>query len=340
MITRKLDLLTLPDSLIRVGIRVLVKRRLKALRHGGSVQQEERKEELIKQLSQGPIAVATDEANDQHYEVPAAFYSYVLGPMLKYSCCHWPAGVTTLAEAEVAMMDLVIERAQIKDGQDVLDLGCGWGSFTLHAAQRFPQSRFVAVSNSNSQRVFITEQAARIGLENVSVITADINELKLSETFDRIVSIEMFEHMRKYQALGQLVSSMLKDDGQLFVHVFCHSKHAYLFEDKTDDDWMARYFFTGGTMPSADLLPRCFDTLSCTEQWWHSGDHYAKTAEAWLENMDRHRTELQPHFQETYGDEAKRWWVYWRTFFMACAEHFNYSHGAEWHIEHYTFRKS
>lgn len=340
MIARKLDRLTLPDPLVRTGIRALLKRRLRSLEHGTPEEQQARKDALIGQLGQGPIAIATDQANSQHYEVPAAFYTRVLGPTLKYSCCNWGPSVKTLPQAEISMLNLVLARAKIGNGMSVLDLGCGWGSFTLYAAQCFPQSRFVAVSNSSSQRAFIVQQAVRRGLRNIRVITSDINDLKLEERFDRIVSVEMFEHVRNYNALGRLVSSMLTNTGELFVHVFCHRQHPYLFEVQNDNDWMARYFFTGGTMPSADLLPRCFDTLTCSKRWHHNGAHYAKTAEAWLQNMDRHHQELQPLFRDTYGDEARRWWVYWRTFFMACAELFAYGHGKEWHVEHYSFRKA
>ncbi len=237
------------------------------------------------------------------------------------------------------MLTLTCERAGLADGQDVLDLGCGWGSFTLFAAARYPGSRFTAVSNSRTQRAFIEGEAARRNLPNVRVITADVNDFAPAPaSFDRVVSVEMLEHVRNYAALFARLRTWLRPGARLFVHVFCHARYAYPFEADGDSDWMARYFFTGGVMPSFDLLPRHDHDLVCREQWVVNGVHYSKTLEAWLARMDAGRRELMPLFRATYGEaNALRWWVYWRLFFLACSELFNYAEGTEWHVAHYVF---
>lgn len=328
----------LPDPVLRWGIRRLLRDRL---------HQEERNAAsdkdpvgtFIQHLEKSPVAVHTAEANAQHYEVPTDFFLRVLGPCRKYSSCLWEGGVADLAAAEVAMLDLSCQRAGLADGQHILDLGCGWGSFTLYAAARYTGSQFTAVSNSRTQKAFIDGEAARRGLTNVRVITADVNAFAPDVTFDRIVSVEMLEHVRNYAALFSRIRTWLKPDGQMFVHVFCHARFAYPFEVDGDNDWMARYFFTGGIMPSADLLPRFNRDLVCVQQWPVNGTHYAKTLEAWLVNMDQARTELMPLFQQTYGTgSALKWWVYWRIFFLACAELFNYRDGREWYVSHYLFK--
>jgi cyclopropane-fatty-acyl-phospholipid synthase len=327
----------LPDSVLRWGIRRLLRERLKqeavsAGRYTDPVAA------FMAELRTSPVAIHTVDANAQHYEVPTDFFLRVLGPCRKYSSCLWEEPVRTLAESEIAMLDLTSKRAQLVDGQQVLDLGCGWGSFSLYAAPRYPNARFTAVSNSRTQKAFIDAEAARRGLTNLQVITCDINAFAPTQRFDRIVSVEMLEHVRNYDTLFARLRTWLQPDGRLFVHVFCHDRFAYPFEVNGDNDWMARYFFTGGIMPSADLLPRFDRDVVCLEKWMVNGTHYAKTLEAWLVNMDAARKELMPLFRETYGaQQALKWWVYWRIFFLACAELFNFREGKEWYVSHYLF---
>ncbi len=328
----------LPDSAIRFGIRRLLASRLRQEDRGSSVERANRRDALVAELRQSPIALHTERANEQHYEVPAEFYRWVLGPHRKYSSAFWPAGVETLAAAEEAMLRLSVERAELVDGQDVLELGCGWGSLTLYMAERFPASRIVAVSNSHSQRRYITETAAVRALGNVEVITADMNDFAPDRTFDRVVSIEMFEHMRNYERLLARIASWLIPGGKLFVHIFCHRELAYPFEVRDASDWMAKYFFTGGLMPSADLLLHFTGPVELEERWLVNGIHYEKTALAWLANMDTHRDEILPVLTSVYGrSEERRWWVYWRVFFLACAELFGYRGGEEWLVAHSRF---
>lgn len=332
----------LPDALLRAGIRRLCAERLAAEDPGTSEGRRRAVEAFEARLRTSPIAVETNAANTQHYEVPTAFYEAVLGPNLKYSSCLWPEGVDDLADAEEAMLAVSAERARLADGQRVLDLGCGWGSFTLWAAPRFPASRFVAVSNSRTQGERIRREVAARGLRNVEVRTADVNDLSFPpEHFDRIVSIEMLEHVRNHASLFERVAGWLAPDGRLFVHVFCHEHVAYPFEDRDDGDWMARHFFSGGIMPSASLLPRAAAPwLELEEEWAVSGTHYRDTAEAWLAAMDRRRDELFPLFTATWGaGNETLWWSRWRTFFLACAELFGYDDGRQWRVAHYRFRR-
>ncbi len=330
----------MPDALIRFGIRRLCEERLRdeTMRvtntQGGSYR------DYLRSLRESPIAVETKAANEQHYEVPTEFYQLVLGPHLKYSSCWWDDGARDLAQAEQAMLQLYETRAQLKDGQRVLELGCGWGSLTLWMAQRFPRSQIVAVSNSNSQREYIEKQAVNRGLSNVRVITSDVNELQLEQTFDRVVSVEMFEHVRNYQQLMHNISRWLAEDGQLFVHIFCHQSLLYPFETEGDKNWMGKYFFTGGQMPSADTLTQFQDDLGLVKQWAVSGHHYQKTARAWLDNLDRNRQAIHKLFSELYGKgQADIWMQRWRMFFMSCDELFGYRDGKEWMVFHYLFAK-
>ncbi|MCG8456751.1 MAG: cyclopropane-fatty-acyl-phospholipid synthase family protein [Holophagales bacterium] len=330
----------LPDTAIRFGIRRLLAQRLRSERASDPRAVAARKRRLVEQLGASPIAIHTDDANAQHYEVPATFYERVLGRHLKYSSAYWPAGVETLDEAERRMLELSARRAHLEDGQDVLELGCGWGSMTLYMAERYPASRILGVSNSASQRSFILERAAVRGLGNVEILTHDVNRLELDRRFDRVVSIEMFEHVRNYQRLFSRVASWMRPEAELFVHVFCHRHLAYPFEDRGDGDWMARHFFTGGLMPSADLFEHFREAVEIEESWLVPGVHYARTSEAWLANMDLHREQLWPILERTYGaHQARRFWVYWRVFFMACAELFAYRHGQEWMVAHQRFRR-
>lgn len=340
MIETLLDRGVVPDLLVRAGIRRVVAGRLHEQRADGIAAQADRTARLLASVREAPIAVATDEANRQHYEVPSAFFARVLGPRMKYSAAWWPEGVATLAEAEVRMLNLTLERAAIRDGHSVLDLGCGWGALTLHIAAAHPASRIVAVSNSVSQGDFVRARVRERGLANVSVVTADINTFHPDRTFDRIVSVEMLEHVRNHAALFRRLARWLSDDGRLFVHVFTHRTFAYLFEARDSADWMARHFFTGGMMPSDGWLLQFQDDLVADGHWTFGGEHYQRTAEAWLRNMDAHRAELDPILAAVYGPgEAERWRSRWRVFFMACAEMFGYGGGREWGVSHYRFRK-
>jgi cyclopropane-fatty-acyl-phospholipid synthase len=330
----------IPDLFIRIGIRKLLKQRLQDENKGNTEAQQAHLMTLIEELKTSPIAINTQEANAQHYEVPTEFYKYCLGKHLKYSSGYWKEGVTDLDTSERDMLELTCQRAELKNGQSVLELGCGWGSLSLFMAAKFPKSNFTVVSNSRTQKIYIDDQAKLRGITNLIVITANINDFRLEQTYDRVVSVEMFEHMRNYQKLMQLVSSHLKPDGKLFVHIFTHREYAYKFEVVDESDWMSKYFFTGGIMPGDDLLLYFNEELSIEKHWHVSGMHYSKTSEAWLNNMDKHKKEIMPLFEKTYGkDQALKWWVYWRVFYMACAELWAYNKGEEWIVNHYLFTK-
>lgn len=330
----------IPDSLIRIGIRKLLRQRLLDERKANVELQQAHLMELIDELKASPIAVNTSEANEQHYEVPTEFYQYCLGKNLKYSSGYWKAGVTNIDMSEDDMLEITCSRAELIDGQDVLELGCGWGSLSLYMAQKYPKSNFTVVSNSRTQKLHIDEQSKLRGINNLEVITVNINDFQLDKKFDRVVSVEMFEHMRNYQKLMKLVADRLKQDGKLFVHIFTHKDLAYKFEIIDETDWMSKYFFTGGIMPSDDLLLYFNEHLIIQNHWHVSGLHYSKTSEAWLQNMDKNKKEIMPLFEETYGKgQAVKWWVYWRLFYMACAELWGYNNGEEWIVSHYLFTK-
>lgn len=307
-----------PESLLRAGIRANLAHRLRTERRKSPAQRAA----YVEGLRSAPIALQPTKPNEQHYEEPPEFFELVLGPRLKYSSCLWEPGTTTLAQAEDAMLALTAERAGIEDGMEILDLGCGWGSFTLYAAERYPGARITALSNSHVQRAFIEARA----LSNVSVITADVNALELDRRFDRIVSVEMFEHMRNYEALLAKVASLLEPEGRLFVHVFCHRELAYPYEE----GWMARNFFTAGQMPSEKLLLEFQRDLELVERWRVSGEHYARTSEAWLERLAENEAEIERRFGRAFLER-------WRVFFLACAELFGYRDGSEWLVAHYLF---
>ena len=330
----------LPDTLIRFGIRRLLGKRLENEYASLPEQVEARKVLLMNRYAEGPIAVDQQAANEQHYEVPGAFYEQVLGPWLKYSSGYWPDGVDDLATAESAMLGLTCERAELKDGQKVLELGCGWGSLSLWMAQHYPNSQITSVSNSASQRDFIMARAAERGLDNLTVITADAAAFTPPGRYDRVVSVEMFEHMRNHRALMHRIQDWLLPGGKLFVHIFCHREVFYPFEVEGEANWMGRMFFTGGVMPSFDLLPRCQDKLTLEASWQVNGNHYARSLEAWLQLTDANEKTVLPVLEETYGKGQGRIWLQrWRMFFMACAELFAYRGGEEWFVGHYLFAR-
>jgi len=331
----------IPDILLRKQIRKYVRQRLADENKGNVEAQQLHLLELIDFLKSSPIAVNTSDANEQHYEVPTEFYKYCLGKNLKYSCAYWDDGVTSLDAAETRMLELSCERAELKDGQNILELGCGWGSLSLFMAAKYPNSRITVVSNSQTQKEYIDDQADERGLKNLKVITADMNNFDTEDRFDRVVSVEMFEHMRNYKTLLAKISTFLKPDGKLWIHIFVHKEYAYLYEVKDESDWMSKYFFTGGIMPSDDLMLYFNEDLVVEKHLHINGSNYGKTAEAWLANMDMKRSVIIPIFERTYGvDQAVKWWVYWRLFYMACAELFLYNDGNEWFVSHYLFHKT
>ncbi|MBD8644662.1 class I SAM-dependent methyltransferase [Stenotrophomonas sp. CFBP 13724] len=330
----------LPDALLRYGIRRQCAQRLREEFEGGTEAQALRFSQRIAELAGSPLALHVDAANRQHYEVPAAFFEACLGKRLKYSSCYYRTGTETLDQAEEAMLELYAERAGLADGQDILELGCGWGSLTLWMAERYPHARITAVSNSHGQRAHIEAQCQARGLRNVQVLTRDVNQLDLpANSFDRAVSIEMFEHMRNYDRLLGRIAGWLRSDGALFVHIFVHRTAMYPFETEGEDNWMGRHFFTGGLMPAADTLLHFQHDLQLQQRWLLDGTHYQRTANHWLQNQDSQRDAVMPVLRQTYGDAAAPlWFQRWRMFWMACAELFGYENGQQWLVAHYLFR--
>ncbi|MGB5397709.1 MAG: cyclopropane-fatty-acyl-phospholipid synthase family protein [Gammaproteobacteria bacterium] len=330
----------IPDSLIRHGIRKLLRQRLDDINASDVEAMNTMQSAFIEHMKSSAIALLPEKANEQHYEVPQAFYHSVLGPHAKYSCCYWDPTTRHLAQAEHNALLLTCEHAGIQDGMQILELGCGWGSLTLWMANHYPNSTITAVSNSASQGEHIRHCARMQKLDNINVITADMNDYQATGSYDRIVSVEMIEHMRNYQALFERIHSWLKPDGQFFMHIFVHRSVPYPFEDKDNTDWMSRYFFSGGMMPSDDLPLFFQDHMKLENRWRWNGSHYQKTAEAWLQNLDATRDELWPVLESTYGkDFAKLWFMRWRMFFLAVSEMFGYRDGNEWFVSHYLFSK-
>ena len=328
----------LPDSLVRAGIRRLLRQRLAAI-HADDRELSTRIESgFVELMRDSEVAPVPELANEQHYEVPAAFFDAALGEHRKYSCCFWQPGTETLDEAEADALRITCERARIENGQAILDLGCGWGSLSLWIAGRYPQSRVTAVSNSQSQHDFITAQAKARGLDNLEVRVCDMNDFDTDARYDRIVSVEMFEHMRNYEVLYARVARWLAPQGLFFKHIFCHRTTPYEFVDQGPQDWMSRHFFSGGIMPSFDLPLHFQRDLQLVDRWAWNGQHYARTSNAWLQRMDRQRGKIMPILNATYGEAmASTWFVRWRIFFMACAELFDFNEGEEWFVGHYLF---
>tara|TARA_Y100000813_G_scaffold137479_1_gene99570 strand:- start:581 stop:1606 length:1026 start_codon:yes stop_codon:yes gene_type:complete len=322
----------IPDFLLRIAVKFISKARIKK---SSSFSE---KLDVISSLRDGPIAELTPFANKQHYEVPPAFFEKVLGSKLKYSCSLFSDNQKSLNDAETEMLKTYIERANIRSKQEILDLGCGWGSFSLYAAQKFSNSNFTAVSNSDEQINFIKSKIQELGLTNLLALKQDINQLNLNKKFDRIVSIEMFEHMRNYKNLLQRLSNLMTDDGLLFVHIFCHRQSAYFYEIKNQWDWMTKYFFTGGIMPSKDIFEFFDEDLTVAESWEINGKHYSKTSKSWLKNIDKNSKIVKQILNQHY-DEKNIWFNRWRIFFLACEEFFKINDGKEWFVSHYLLEK-
>jgi cyclopropane-fatty-acyl-phospholipid synthase len=332
--TRFVERAPIPDALSKLGVAALVDRTSRSL----SGRAEASEVDFVRDMGQLPVALHVQAANQQHYELPADFFALTLGPARKYSCCLYPTGEETLAQAETLALEATVERADLKNGQKILELGCGWGSLSLFMAERFPAARITAVSNSASQRRFIEQVAADRGLANLRVVTADMNEFEPGQVYDRVVSVEMFEHMANWSALLARVRTWLAVEGRLFVHVFTHRRTPYRFDNGDDADWIAQHFFTGGIMPSHGLMMRFPQFFAVEQDWRWSGSHYQRTALDWLDNFDRNRTAIDTILAEVYGADADLWRRRWRLFFLATAGLFGHANGDEWGVSHYRLR--
>ncbi len=324
----------LPDSVTAAGIAFLVGRTARSLGRGKGRSDAD----FARIMARGPIAHRPDAANRQHYEVPAEFFGLVLGPRRKYSCCLYADAASTLSEAEVLALESTAAHADLRDGQAILELGCGWGSLTLWMAEHYPAARITAVSNSNSQREYIQAQAQARGFGNLRVITADMNDFNIGQSFDRVVSVEMFEHMTNWQILLERVRGWLRQDGRAFIHVFSHRSTPYIFDIADKQDWIAQHFFTGGIMPSHTLIRLVTDELEVEEEWRWSGTHYARTAMDWLAAFDRHEARITEVLTPVYGADTALWKRRWRLFFLATAGLFGHAGGTEWGVSHYRLR--
>ncbi|MBX9464844.1 MAG: cyclopropane-fatty-acyl-phospholipid synthase family protein [Aquamicrobium sp.] len=326
--------LPLPDKALRFGIDRLVGRTEQKLASGN----DNADADFARAMDRWPIAVNTTEANDQHYELPPAFFEIVLGPRRKYSCCLYPAKHTTLEEAELLALDETCRHAMLEDGQTILELGCGWGSLSLFMAERFPGSRILSVSNSAAQRSHIEAEIGKRGLKNLVVVTADMNAFSQEDRFDRIVSVEMFEHMSNWRLLLERARGWMHDDGRMFIHVFSHRNSPYRFDHADPADWIAQYFFTGGIMPSHGLMREFGDCFAVEQDWRWNGRHYERTALHWLRNFDTNEAAIRPIFVERYGGDAQLWMRRWRMFFLATAGLFGHADGEAWGVSHYLLR--
>jgi len=335
-----------PDTLLRVAIRWLCRQRLTELTGHSPAQGETAQQHFREALAHGPLALATDEANVQHYELPPDYFAIVLGPRRKYSCCFWDEAHDSLAAAEEEALRRVCRQAELANGQRILDLGCGWGSLALWIAENYPQAKVTAVSNSSRQRESIEKAAAARGLTNITVVTLDVGAGTLptrmgAASFDRIVSVEMLEHIRNTKLLLRQLYQMLAAQGKLYFHHFCHRKYAYAFEVQNESDWLTQYFFRGGIMPQRDLIAQSAERFQLEQQWDWNGIHYQHTALAWLARHDAARDDILQIFRRHYGPQnAKRWYQRWRIFYLAVAELFGYAQGEEWHVTHCRLRKT
>ena len=330
----------IPDLLVRTGIRALLRKRLIDINSNECELADKNQMKMISVMNASPIAMNTSSANEQHYEVPPEFYELILGERFKYSCCFWGEGTDNLNHAEINALKITCKRAMLNDGQTILDMGCGWGSLSLWIAENYPNASVLSVSNSKTQKIFIENIAKSKHLTNIQVITEDMKEFNTDKKFDRIVSLEMFEHMKNYKKLFNRVSSWLKSDGLFFMHIFCHKTVPYEFIDNGPNDWMSRHFFTGGIMPSDDLPLFFQDDLSIMKRWRWNGNHYARTCNAWLKRMDSQEPAIAEVLEKVYGDNKEQWRQRWRIFFMSCAELFAFNGGNEWYVSHYLFKKN
>jgi cyclopropane-fatty-acyl-phospholipid synthase len=323
-----------PDPLVREGIRMLLRQREASMEADGA------HPDFLQSLEEGSVAIAPPEDHVPHIELPPAFFEQFLGPRMKHSCCLFPNDDETLAAAEAAMLRLSCARAGIVDGMDVLELGCGWGSLSLWMAEHYPACRITAVSGTDRQRGFVEERARRHGLTNLTVITHDMNDFNTDDRFDRCVSVEMFERMRNWRELFTRTARWLRPDGRLFLHVFCHEKHAYPYVTGGEAHWIADHFLAGGMMPSYDLAPRMALDFHEEGRWMVNGLHYHHTCRHWLANMDRNEAEILPILKTVYGTgDALLWWHRWRLFHIACAELFGWRGGTAWFVGHYLFNR-
>lgn len=332
--THVFETVPIPDAVSRFAIEVRVRRTRASMPADG----EGATRAFAEDMAAWPVAVHAQAANAQHYEVPADFFGRVLGPRRKYSCCFYENGATTLAEAEELALAQTVLRADLGDGQRILELGCGWGSLSLFMAEQFPKAEILAVSNSSSQRAYIEGVAKARGLQNLSVLTADVNDLTTTERFDRVISVEMFEHVSNWQVLLGRIKTWLKPDGRLFLHVFAHASVPYRFDHENPNSWIAQHFFTGGIMPSHTLIDAFDDTFEVDEKWRWNGMHYARTANHWLANMDAQEAPIMHTLEAVYGVDAKVWWRRWRLFFLATAGLFGHRGGEEWGVSHFLLR--